>query len=185
VIVAAAGSLIAADRFGVFGRQPAADRARYDGKTFTCIRVIDGDTLDVDIPDGKDAATRIRLWGIDTPELGHDDRQPQHFAPEAAAFVRRLAEGKSVTLRLEPHDNTRGRHDRLLAYVILPDGQMLNRILLEDGYAYADPRYDHSLKREFLQLQDRARTQRLGLWAAARPTDLPDYWQGRLTLPQN
>ncbi len=183
LIVAAVAAVAVADRCGVFGRQPTADRAAYDGRTVTCVKVVDGDTLDVDLPNGRHATTRIRLWGVDTPETVKEDTPVQHFGPEATALTKQLVLDKPVTLRLEPNGNTRGKHGRLLAYVILPDGRMLNRVLLETGHAYADPRYDHHLRGEFLDLQNRARKKRLGLWASVTPADLPYYWRDKLELP--
>ena len=44
-----------------------ADFQKYHRKTFTVLEVIDGDTLDIDIPDGEHDDTRIRLIGVDTP----------------------------------------------------------------------------------------------------------------------
>jgi len=46
----------------------AWDTEKYHGKTFTVSNVVDGDTIDIDVPDGEYEHTRIRLWGIDTPE---------------------------------------------------------------------------------------------------------------------
>ena len=44
------------------------DLQKYHEKIFTVVNVMDGDTIDIDIPDGKYDRTRIRLWGVDTPE---------------------------------------------------------------------------------------------------------------------
>ena len=180
LIVAA---LICSDHVGLFGRAPTDDLERYDGQTFWCVKVIDGDTLDVGIPDPDhdSRTTRIRLWGINTPELGKDGREPEHFALEAAYLAHELADGKQVTLHLVP-GRTRGGYERLLAYVILPDGRMLNRVLIETGAGYADPRFDHDLMEEFLALQDAAMAQRIGLWAEITEDKLPHYWQGKLDL---
>ncbi|MCE5184542.1 MAG: hypothetical protein LLF76_00255 [Planctomycetaceae bacterium] len=49
----------------------SSDRQKYHGRAFTVLEVIDGDTLDIDIPDGKFPDTRIRLLGVDTPETRH------------------------------------------------------------------------------------------------------------------
>ncbi|MHC4985937.1 MAG: thermonuclease family protein, partial [Planctomycetota bacterium] len=158
--------LVCSDHVGLFGRAPKDDLGRYDGQTFWCVKVIDGDTLDVNIPDPTNdhKTTRIRLWGVNTPELGKDGRPPEYFALEAAYLAHELADGKQLTLHLVP-GHTRGGYERLLAYVILPDGRMLNRVLIETGAGYADPRYEHDLMAEFLALQDAAMAQRIGLWA--------------------
>ncbi len=181
LVVALLAGLIAADRVGVFGRRPLPTEEKYDGKTFHVVRVIDGDTMDVDVPDGKYPHTRIRLWGVDTPEVHKPDTPVQHFGPEASRFTRQACYGKEVTLRLERRD-LRDRYGRLLAYVILPDGRMLNRILIEEGYGYADSRFEHTHRREFRKVQDAARAAGRGLWKDATDADLPHYYRGKLSL---
>jgi endonuclease YncB( thermonuclease family) len=150
------------------------DIERYDGKHFRVTYVVDGDTLDIACPDGLDDTTRIRFWGVDTPETVKQDTPVQHYGPEASALTKKLTLGKTVTLELV-ESNTRGNHGRLLAYIILPDGRMLNRVLLDTGHAYADPRYAHPRKQEFIDAMDAARHARRGLWAHATDSDLPYY----------
>jgi micrococcal nuclease len=183
-IVLVAGALVICDRLGVFGRAPRPDWGKYHGQTFRVVEVIDGDTFDVDIPDGKWDDTRIRLWGVDTPET-HDsdnpDAPPMHYGPEATAFTRELVADQPVRLELVRW-RTRGMHGRLLAYVFLPDGRMLNRVLVEHGYGYADPRFRHPRKEEFARLQRQAREAGRGLWAELTDRDLPYYYRGRLNL---
>ena len=62
----------------------ASDLEKYHGKTFTTVNVIDGDTFDIDIPDGRSEHTRIRLLGIDTPETKSEHSGEMYFGPEAA-----------------------------------------------------------------------------------------------------
>ena len=145
VVVAFVVALVVADRHGLFGRAPVPDRRKYHGGNFRVARVLDGDTLDIDVPDDRynSVHTRIRLWGIDTPEIEKRDRSADHFGPEASAMTHSLCDGKTVRIELEPVRDTRGVHGRLLAYVILPDGRMLNRLLIQEGYGYADPRFAH------------------------------------------
>jgi len=184
VLAIAAGitGLIVADRAGVFGVRPEGDFQKYDGRTFRVVKVIDGDTLDVDVPDGQWDDTRVRLWGVDTPEIAHGETLDQHFGPQAADFTRRLTQGQNVRLELLK-DRTRGVHGRLLAYVVLPDGRMLNRLLVEEGYGYADPRFEHPRRSEFRRLQTAARKAGKGLWKDLRPNDLPYYYRHELKLP--
>ena len=175
-------ALAVVDRMGVFGRADEPDWVKYHEKTFRVVKVVDGDTLDVDIPDGDHDSTRIRLWGVDTPETVKPDTPVQHYGPEATRFVRRAADCGSVTLRLN-ETRTRGKFGRLLAYVILPDGRNLNRELIATGHGYADPRFEHPLKREFKLAQNSARDARRGLWAKVTEKDLPPYLRGRIKLP--
>ena len=176
--------LIAAERLGVFGQRTLPDFETYHGKTFRVTRVIDGDTLDIDHPDRRNGhrTTRIRLWGVDTPETVRQNTPVRHFGPEASEFTRQASGGRDVRLELI-EEQTRDRYKRLLAYIYLPDGRMLNAELIVHGCGYADPRFDHPRKREFAALQREARAERRGLWKDARPEDLPHYYQGKISVP--
>ena len=153
----------------------AFDLDKYHGKKFTVVNVIDGDTFDLDIPDGRDPYTRIRLLGIDTPETGGKESGPMFFGPEAAEFTKKLALGKSVTVYLDSPNPTRGKYGRLLAYIKLSDGGFLNEVLLTEGYAYADSRFSHSFYNKYRQLQSRARSSKKGLWQNVALDQLPEW----------
>jgi len=183
LLAAIVTGLVLADRLGVFGTAPTPDRERYDGKTFLVVKVVDGDTLDIDARDEQRDRphTRIRLWGVDTPELAKKNRPAQHFADRARQFAEQMAAGKQVRLELD-YGRSRGRYVRLLAYVYLPDGRMLNRSLVEEGYGYADPRFAHRRMSEFNRLQRQAMKARRGLWKEIRPSGLPAYYRD-LKLP--
>ena len=182
IVAAVLTALVLADRAGLFGRVPAADVEKYHNKSFLIVRVVDGDTLDVNCPDGPYPHTRIRLWGVDTPETVKPDTPVEHFGPQATQFTKDAALDQTVTLELDRRQ-TRDKYGRLLAYVFLPDGRMLNRLLVQEGYGYADPRYDHRYKEEFHRLQRRAMRERLGLWKDIRQEDLPYYYRDTLKLP--
>ncbi len=186
------GGLVAADRAGMFGRRPTPDIEKYDGKSFTVVKPVDGDTFDIDAPDGPHSHTRIRLWGVDTPETkmpkpGGGFYPPSFFGPEAGDFTKARTFGKTVRIELEKGKDTRDRTKgkRLLAWVYLPDGKLLNRELVTGGYGFADPRFDHHLKRKFSHLQAEAMNARRGLWVNGPPADMPDYYaSGRYKLPK-
>ena len=187
LVAIVAGAIPLADHFGVFGRARTPDYPKYHGKVFRVVHVVDGDTLDVDAYDDvrHKPSTRIRLWGVDTPETVDPRKsKPDHFGPEASAFTKALAKDANVLLELDPtrtRDND--KYNRLLAYVVLPDGNMLNRVLVEEGYGYADPRYDHKYKREFERLMKQAKSAGRGLWKDVRPEDLPYYLKKDEKLP--
>lgn len=153
----------------------ASDIEKYHGKTFTVVNVLDGDTFDIDIPDGWDKHTRIRLLGIDAPETGGRQSDAMYFGPEAAEFTRKLALGKAVTVYLDSPNPTRGKFGRLLAFVKLPDGGFLNEVLLTEGYAYADTRFSHSFFNKYRQLQSRAKSGKKGLWQNVTPNQIPEW----------
>jgi len=155
----------------------AYDFQKYHTKTFTVVNVVDGDTIDIDIPDVNDSYTRIRLWGIDTPETKNPKVGVMYFGPEAAEFTTKLVLGKPVTVYLDEGNNTRGKYGRLLAYVKLPDAGFLNEVLLTEGFAYADSRFRHSLYNRYKQLDASARGLKKGLWENVTREQLPEWLQ--------
>jgi micrococcal nuclease len=154
----------------------ANDLEKYHAGIFTVVNVVDGDTIDIDIPDGQYEHTRIRLWGIDTPETKNPKVGVMYFGPEAAEFATELTLRKNVTVYLEEH-STRGKYGRLLAYVQLPDKRFLNEVLLTEGYAYADLRFRHSLYNRYKQLDASARSLKKGLWENVTREQLPEWLQ--------
>ncbi|UCG55852.1 MAG: thermonuclease family protein [Phycisphaerales bacterium] len=156
-------------------QQRAHDFEKYHGKTFTVVEIVDGDTIDIDVPDSRHSHTRIRLWGIDAPETKNPDRGVMYFGPQAADFAGKLALGKQVQVYLDQENRTRGKYGRLLAYVRLPDGRFLNEVLLAEGFAYADLRFRHSLYHKYEQLQAGARRKQKGLWKDVSREQLPQW----------
>lgn len=157
-------------------RTSSGDIKKYHGKTFNVINVVDGDTIDIDIPDGKYDHTRIRLWGVDTPETSKSPKGQMYFGPQASEFARELVLGKKVTVYLDQgSDSNRGKYGRLLAYVKLADGRILNEVLLSEGFAYADLRFKHSFYNKYKQLESAARACKKGLWNQVQRDQLPDW----------
>jgi endonuclease YncB( thermonuclease family) len=151
------------------------DWQKYHNRTFRVNEVIDGDTLDVDIPDGKFPDTRVRLMGVDTPETKHPTVGKMYYGPEASAFAAQLALGQTVTLRLDTVGDIRDRYGRLLAYCLLPDGTVLNEALIAEGCGYAYLSFPHSQSARYEALMQQAMTQNKGLWQKAVRTDLPKW----------
>ncbi len=155
----------------------AYDFQKYHTKTFTVVNVVDGDTVDVDVPDGEYEHTRIRLWGVDAPETKSDEFGVMYFGPQAAEFTIKLTFGKPITIYLDKGNRTRGKYDRLLAYVQLPDTRFLNEVLVAEGFAYADLRFRHSFSNKYEQLESGARSGKKGLWEKVTREQLPEWLQ--------
>ena len=172
------------DHAGLFGHQ-GPDRSRYDGAIATVTRAVDGDTIDVNIPDYRRAVTRLRLRGIDCPEIAHAaGEQDAHFGQQAARFVRENVVGRRVRIVLDPNHEPRGKYGRLLAYVYFVDtGEMLNETLIDRGLAYADRRFEHVLNHRFLRLEKKAAKAKVGLWAKVKPEQMPK-WRQRMNAAQ-
>ncbi|MHC4213650.1 MAG: thermonuclease family protein [Planctomycetota bacterium] len=156
--------------------QPA-DFSKYHANKFTVINIVDGDTIDIDVPDGAYEKTRIRLWGIDTPETKSKKYGKMYFGTEATDFTTKLAMGKRVTVYLDQGNETRGKYGRLLGYIQLPDGNFLNEILISEGFAYADLRFRHSYYNKYKQSEALARKQKKGLWNKVTHEQLPQWLQ--------
>ncbi|HPF37286.1 MAG TPA: thermonuclease family protein [Phycisphaerae bacterium] len=180
IVAGAILSLSLADHSGLLGRH-TGDLARYDGIVATVVHVADGDTFDIDIPDHNASVTRIRLWGVDCPEIAHGSGPTDAwFGREAADFAQEHLEGRRVRIALDPNRRTRGKYGRLLAFVYFEDtGEMFNEALLREGLAYADRRFDHIFELRFRDLEKRAATARRGLWDSVTTERMP-AWRQRM-----
>ena len=158
---------------------PDGDWQKYHAKVFTVLRVIDGDTLDIDVPDDKHEHTRIRLIGVDTPETKHPTVGLMHYGPEATEFTASLALGRQVTVLLDTVGDQRCRYGRLLAYIQLPDNKILNAEIIKNGYGYAYLSFPHSEFAAYQILMQEAIDNKVGLWENAVRDDLPKWLRSR------
>ena len=132
----------------------------------TVVRVIDGDTIEVDIIGMR---FKVRYIGIDTPEL--HDKQPEFraLAQEATRLNRELVEGKTV--RLEKDVSGTDNFGRLLRYVYVGN-TFVNAELVRQGLAWAEPYEPDTKYQDYLEeLEMEAGQAGRGLWA---PTLSPE-----------
>lgn len=156
-----------------------SDLSRYHDQSFRVVKVVDGDTMDLEIADVDHATTRVRLWGVDTPEVKHGGEPEMHFGPEAQDFARRTLDDRTVHVVLNP-DRTRDKYGRLLAYLFLKQGgEMFNEKLIEEGFGYADWRFKHPYKDEFEAVERRAQREKVGMWKDVRKDQMP-AWRQRM-----
>jgi micrococcal nuclease len=125
-------------------------------------QIIDGDTIYVEI-DGAEYS--VRYIGIDAPET--DARQPAECLGEAATERNReLVE--DLIVGLEKDVSETDEFGRLLRYVWLNQGQMVNAMLVGEGYAEARAYAPDVQHQELLdQLETRAQSEGLGIWGPA------------------
>lgn len=138
---------------------------------YTVVEFVDGDTLAVDMNGKKE---KVRLIGVDTPET-HDPRKSvQCFGQAASNFTKQFIGSNKVRLESDPQNTNRDRYNRLLRYVYLPDGRMVNAELLKQGYAFAYTFFPFSKMDEFRDYEQSARTNNLGLWGQCSQTTEPN-----------
>ncbi|MFA6308803.1 MAG: thermonuclease family protein [Clostridia bacterium] len=124
-------------------------------------RVVDGDTLKVSY-NGEDY--RVRLLDVDTPESVKQGVAVQPYSKEASAYTANKCNLKTVKLVFEK--DIKDKYGRLLAYVVLPDGTLLNELLVKNGYARIEIISPNTLLKKFFQrLQDAAIAKKTGLWS--------------------
>ncbi len=152
-----------------------SDWDKYNEKTFTVVKVVDGDTIDINIPDGNYANTRIRLLGVDTPETDKSPKGAMYFGKEASEFSSKTALGQKVVVLMDKLSKPRDKYHRLLAHIKLADGRILNKELISNGCAYADTRFPHSYLEKYVQLEKTARKEKKGLWEKVTPDQMPNW----------
>lgn len=152
----------------------SACQAKKTAERVQVVYVYDGDT--VKLNDGR----RLRLIGINTPEVGGKDQQPdQPLAEAARAALQRLLETGNRMLLLQYGKQDHDHYGRLLAHAFLEDGDNVAVHLLQLGLATTLVVPPNSWGADCYQrIENEARLDRRGLWA------LPDYQpQAARTLP--
>lgn len=143
------------------------------GTPVEVLEVIDGDTIVVEYPSGRNET--IRFAGIDTPEVTSEPSAKNwqyvessdclfNTGQEATTYVEReIRTADSVHIRLSEKGDRRGTFGRLIAFVIV-DGDNLNYELIDNGLARV---YDSEFDRrsEFYAAEDAARGNRTGVWS--------------------
>jgi micrococcal nuclease len=130
---------------------------------YRVVSFADGDTITLDM-DGTEET--IRMIGVDTPET-KDPRKPvQCFGQAASDFTKQLIGSQPVRLESDPLSTNRDRYNRLLRYVYLPDGRLVEAEVIRGGYGFAYTSFPFTKSDEFVGYQREAREQNRGLWAS-------------------
>ena len=120
--------------------------------------VIDGDTIDVS------TVGRVRLLGIDAPEIGRGLDTAAPFALEARARLTALVLHRWI--RLEQEGPVMDVYDRHLAYVMAEDGACINTTLVREGLARISARLPLSRLDELRHAEAEAQSFRRGMWGS-------------------
>ena len=147
---------------------------------YTVTAYVDGDTIAVNM-NGK--TEKVRFIGIDTPETHKPNTPVQCYGPAAAAHTKNLIAhaGGQVRLAADPLSTNRDRYNRLLRYIYLPDGTLVNEVNVREGYAFYYPYFPFTKKAQFAAAQTEAQKANRGLWGNCTPTPTD---QGGYTMEQ-
>lgn len=135
---------------------------------YRVIEINDGDTITVDMNGARET---IRMLGVDTPETQHPDKPVQCFGKAATNFTKKLINNHRVRLEADPINTNRDRYNRLLRYVYLPDGTLVNTEIIRQGYGFAYTSFPLVMADEFIARQREARVNNLGLWTSCQIID--------------
>ncbi len=124
------------------------------------VRVIDGDTIWVQ---GSGNVEKIRLLGIDAPEMNYGKGRPECGATEATRALRARLDGKRVSLERHGRDD----YGRTLAIVLDPSAprdRNVNEWLLREGYAELFRKARHPDREKFIATEREAKAKKIGMW---------------------
>jgi micrococcal nuclease len=131
--------------------------------------VVDGDTIDVV------GAGRVRLLGIDAPELGRGVETSEPFAIEAHQRLSALVAQRWVRLESEDRSIRRDDYNRRLAYVLLETGILVNAVLVREGLARVSARRALRRLSELKRAEGEAQRSGRGIWGERPQTPLERY----------
>ena len=144
------------------------------------VDVIDGDTIDVLLPNGSTG--RIRLLGVDTPETRPDRNRINEYdnitdtealtvwGEKAEEFAKSWLENQTIYIQFDKEAGLYGYYGRLLAYVYMLNGTDFNAELLRRGYARVYVEGNFSKKEEYLEIEKMAMENKTGLWSCMLET---------------
>ncbi len=137
--------------------------------------VYDGDTILLE--NGE----KVRYLGIDAPEIDHDGGRSGYLAYAARDLNQAAIGGNKV--RLVPDREARDRHGRLLAYVFLEDGTMLNALLVRRGLAHVLRKMPNDRYWDLLLGKQReAMREKVGIWGRHEAQTEKEYLGNRHSL---
>lgn len=112
----------------------------YEYRVKKVLKIVDGDTIDVDLDLGFDISftQRVRLAGIDTPESRTADKYEKALGLEVKDKLKHAIEAaKTVVIRTEKPDSTE-KYGRILGWIFLDENPVsINQTLIDEGFAWS------------------------------------------------
>jgi micrococcal nuclease len=156
--------VVAATQSGWLGKSVQTAEQSQPG-LYSINHFIDGDTIAVNMNGNIET---VRMIGVDTPETHKPNTPVQCYGEAAAAYTKQLIGSKKVRLQADPLDTNRDRYGRLLRYIYLSDGTLVESQLINNGYGFAYTLFPFSKTEEFKADMQTAQNAHLGLWGACQ-----------------
>lgn len=136
-------------------------------RTATVAWVYDGDTLQLS---GAGSAYRVRLVGLDAPEVWHPRRKNEPGAAEARDLLTSLCLGMPCVFCPDPQQPEYDHYNRRVGHLFRrPDGLCIGLELIRQGWARPWPAYCHTFSRQYEAAASFARSMQWGLWRLVAP----------------
>lgn len=132
---------------------------------YRVVKFDDGDTIVVDMNGTQET---VRFIGVDTPETHKPNTPVQCYGSQAAAYTKQLIGNQAVRLVADQLDTNRDRYGRLLRYVYLPNGTLVDEKLVTEGYGFAYTYFPFTKKPQFRLAEAEAKAAQRGLWHACQ-----------------
>lgn len=167
LLLAAVILIVVATQSGWLSNTPKTLEQNQPG-LYTIAHYVDGDTIAVNM---NGSVETVRFIGVDTPETHKPNTPVQCYGPQAAAYTKsQISRFGKIRLQADPLDTNRDVYGRLLRYVYLPDGTLLDEQLVQQGYGFAYLDFPFTKKAQFAADEKSAQAAKKGLWATCHPT---------------
>lgn len=111
----------------------------YEYRVKKVLKIVDGDTIDVDIDLGFSVSftQRVRLAGIDTPESRTTDLKEKALGLESKEYLKNLLDGaEDIIIQTEKPDSSE-KYGRILGWLFINDDEIsINELMIAKGYAW-------------------------------------------------
>lgn len=140
-------------------------------QTFKVLKIYDGDTIQIS---GLDLIFKVRLVGIDSPELGYRGQQSQAFSQKSKKHLSSLLKNKKITLK----SYGLGGYGRQLAEIFV-DKKNINLLMIKAGLAevYKGKPARQLDIQQYFEEEKKARASRLGMWIQGSSYISPKKWR--------
>ena len=136
----------------------------YAKEKITLSKCVDGDTIKIFLKN-NDKEQTIRMLAVDTPESVHPTKKVEYYGKEASEYTCNLVtNAKKIEIEYDDNSDKVDKYDRLLVWVFV-DGELLQKKLIENGYAKVAYLYDdYKYTSELQKVQEKVSAQNIGVW---------------------